>query len=384
MGSSQDEEVHQEKKDIYEPTEFRKKSSLPNSLREEIVIILLNQTRLLQYLNFRHCNINHVMLKPGNLQPGAIPHQLLLEQQLISREGNRNKRKNHFSMVVKALVTVGSPVSTYIVGVVFFVDGSIVFILVVVVVVLSISRRVPPLKQQCLFIQLQQWLHDDCAVATAHQEENEEAVEVVTATAATQMNFTVKQMRLAANMATKDGPELQQIDLTKLNLQQLTNIKQTLDQEISVFQESLQTLKMAQTKFQDSGDSLEKITPETEGKTIMVPLTGSVSLKLVYLLLIEFKYNIFILYLYFLSKYFGIINPMYVPGKLADTKNVIIDIGTGYFVTKVRLQPKYVLPTRELSKLNKAENLSVSSLPYIKYKPPHTKNLFLAHCGPGI
>ncbi|KAJ9595538.1 hypothetical protein L9F63_013303 [Diploptera punctata] len=97
-------------------------------------------------------------------------------------------------------------------------------------------------------------------------------------------------------MAAKDGKEseMHQVDLSKLNLPQLTGIKQTLDQD------SLQTLKMAQAKFQDSGESLEKIKPETEGKSIMVPLTGS----------------------------------MYVPGKLADTKNVIIDIGTGYFVTK--------------------------------------------------
>jgi prefoldin subunit 5 len=35
---------------------------------------------------------------------------------------------------------------------------------------------------------------------------------------------------------------------------------------------------MAQTKFQDSNDCLEKITSDSEGKTIMVPLTGSVSL----------------------------------------------------------------------------------------------------------
>jgi prefoldin subunit 5 len=34
---------------------------------------------------------------------------------------------------------------------------------------------------------------------------------------------------------------------------------------------------MAQTKFQDSNDCLEKITSDSEGKTIMVPLTGSVS-----------------------------------------------------------------------------------------------------------
>jgi prefoldin subunit 5 len=45
-----------------------------------------------------------------------------------------------------------------------------------------------------------------------------------------------------------------------------------------MFLDTTRTLRMAQTKFQDSSDCLEKITPNSEGKTIMVPLTGSVSL----------------------------------------------------------------------------------------------------------
>jgi hypothetical protein len=49
-------------------------------------------------------------------------------------------------------------------------------------------------------------------------------------------------------------------------------------QEIHMFLDTSRTLRMAQTKFQDSNDCLEKITSDSEGKTIMVPLTGSVSL----------------------------------------------------------------------------------------------------------
>jgi len=44
-----------------------------------------------------------------------------------------------------------------------------------------------------------------------------------------------------------------------------------------MFLDTSRTLRMAQTKFQDSYDCLEKITSDSEGKTIMVPLTGSVS-----------------------------------------------------------------------------------------------------------
>nr|XP_033339154.1 prefoldin subunit 5-like [Megalopta genalis]XP_033339155.1 prefoldin subunit 5-like [Megalopta genalis]XP_033339156.1 prefoldin subunit 5-like [Megalopta genalis] len=77
-------------------------------------------------------------------------------------------------------------------------------------------------------------------------------------------------------------------------------LKQRLDQELEVFQGSLQTLKVAQSKFQESGSCLGKINPAMNGNEILVPLTG----------------------------------PMYVTGKLADTNNVLEDIGTGYFAEK--------------------------------------------------
>ena len=97
-----------------------------------------------------------------------------------------------------------------------------------------------------------------------------------------------------------EAPHLQQIDLTTLNLQQLTSLKQQLDLDLGIFQDSLQTLKIAQTKFQESGSCLEKVTPAMEGNEVLVPLTGS----------------------------------MYVVGKLADTSNVLFDIGTGYYIQK--------------------------------------------------
>ncbi|XP_076766163.1 prefoldin 5 [Xylocopa sonorina] len=103
-----------------------------------------------------------------------------------------------------------------------------------------------------------------------------------------------------SEVSMSEAPHLQQIDLTTLSLQQLTMLKQQLDQELGVFQDSLQTLKIAQSKFQESGSCLEKINPSMEGNEILVPLTGS----------------------------------MYVMGKLMDTNNVLIDIGTGYYAQK--------------------------------------------------
>ncbi|XP_001608297.1 prefoldin subunit 5 [Nasonia vitripennis] len=97
-----------------------------------------------------------------------------------------------------------------------------------------------------------------------------------------------------------EQPHLQQVDLTQLSLQQLTQLKQQLDQELMVFQDSLHSLKIAQSKFQESNECLDKFTPNAKGKEILVPLTGS----------------------------------MYVPGKLVDTEKVLIDIGTGYYAEK--------------------------------------------------
>ncbi|CAH1114371.1 unnamed protein product [Psylliodes chrysocephalus] len=103
-----------------------------------------------------------------------------------------------------------------------------------------------------------------------------------------------------AQISATEQKGMQQIDLTSLNIQQLSSLKQQLDQELNLFQESLGSLKMAQGKYQTSGETLEKIVQDAEGQDMLVPLTGS----------------------------------MYVPGKLHDTKNVIIDVGTRYYVEK--------------------------------------------------
>lgn len=71
-----------------------------------------------------------------------------------------------------------------------------------------------------------------------------------------------------STISATEAPHLQQIDLTKLSLQQLGQLKQQLDQELTVFQDSLQTLKIAQNKFQESGSCLDKITPEAKGELI--------------------------------------------------------------------------------------------------------------------
>lgn len=72
------------------------------------------------------------------------------------------------------------------------------------------------------------------------------------------------------------------------------------DQEEKVLTSNYQQLKMAEARFQESKIALEAVKPESEGSTLLVPLTSS----------------------------------LYVPGKLADSRNVMVDIGTGYYVRK--------------------------------------------------
>lgn len=45
-------------------------------------------------------------------------------------------------------------------------------------------------------------------------------------------------------------------------------------QELTVFQESLQTLKMARVKYSGSKEALEQFKPDWNEKQILVPLTG--------------------------------------------------------------------------------------------------------------
>jgi len=54
------------------------------------------------------------------------------------------------------------------------------------------------------------------------------------------------------------------------------------------------------SRFQESGDSLVKLTPDNQDNEILVPLTGS----------------------------------MYVPGKLSNPNKVLVDVGTGYYLEK--------------------------------------------------
>ena len=58
--------------------------------------------------------------------------------------------------------------------------------------------------------------------------------------------ISVKMNSTGSSLSPAEG--MQAVDLTKLNLMQLTQFKNGLDSDIQFYQESLQNLKLAQSK----------------------------------------------------------------------------------------------------------------------------------------
>lgn len=111
----------------------------------------------------------------------------------------------------------------------------------------------------------------------------------------------------------------QQIDLASLSVQQLTQVKKQFDEEVQHLSSSYQSLRGAQQKFRECIKTIQTgVTESTEDRTILVPLTSS----------------------------------LYVPGKLVDTKNVLVDVGTGFYVEKSTedAQKFYTVKVEELGK----------------------------------
>ncbi|MEE6472119.1 hypothetical protein FKM82_009483 [Ascaphus truei] len=92
----------------------------------------------------------------------------------------------------------------------------------------------------------------------------------------------------------------QTVNITELSLQQLEGLKSQLDQEVEFLSSSIAQLKVVQTKYVEAKECLNVLNKSNEGKELLVPLTSS----------------------------------MYVPGTLNNVSNVLIDVGTGYYVEK--------------------------------------------------
>ncbi|KAG1820031.1 Prefoldin subunit-domain-containing protein [Suillus variegatus] len=105
-------------------------------------------------------------------------------------------------------------------------------------------------------------------------------------------------------MASTTPSQPQQINVADLDLQQLSDVRRQLEEELNHLTNSFAQLKQAQAKFKSCIENVREIKPQNKGTTILVPLTNS----------------------------------LYVPGHLSDAENVIVDVGTGYYVKKSRAQ----------------------------------------------
>lgn len=100
---------------------------------------------------------------------------------------------------------------------------------------------------------------------------------------------------------------------------QLLEVRKQLELELKQLTSLFGQLKLAHTRFESCIDSVKEVSPDNAGtctrhtrayrltipdKTCLLPLTSS----------------------------------LYVPGRLADTEKVLVDVGTGYCVEKVRGQ----------------------------------------------
>lgn len=90
------------------------------------------------------------------------------------------------------------------------------------------------------------------------------------------------------------------MELESLNPQQLSIVKEQLDEEVEGLTNSFANLRHAVTKYKASKIALENI----DQREILVPLTAS----------------------------------LYVPGRIINPNQFMVEIGTGYYVEKTRVQ----------------------------------------------
>ncbi|VEL19253.1 unnamed protein product [Protopolystoma xenopodis] len=93
------------------------------------------------------------------------------------------------------------------------------------------------------------------------------------------------------------------VPIAQLPITHLVEIAKQYKQKIDFLSTSIKQLKLLQNQFSSSKDCLKTFQPENKDSEILVPLTSTLC----------------------------------VPGHLKDVDNVMIDIGTGYFVEMVSL-----------------------------------------------
>ncbi|CAH9052127.1 unnamed protein product [Cuscuta epithymum] len=102
------------------------------------------------------------------------------------------------------------------------------------------------------------------------------------------------------------GPAAATVELEKLSVEQLKAVKEQTDLEVNLLRDSLNNIRTATTRLGVASTALSDLSLRPRGKKMLVPLTAS----------------------------------LYVPGTLDDADNVLVDIGTGYYVEKTMADGK--------------------------------------------
>ncbi|CAN6549915.1 unnamed protein product [Malus baccata var. baccata] len=95
-------------------------------------------------------------------------------------------------------------------------------------------------------------------------------------------------------------------EMEKLSPEQLKAVKEQTDLEVNLLQDSLNNIRTATARLEIATSALHDLSLRPQGKKMLVPLTAS----------------------------------LYVPGTLHDAHQVLVDVGTGYFIEKTMPQAK--------------------------------------------
>ncbi|KAJ1436349.1 Prefoldin alpha-like [Sesbania bispinosa] len=96
------------------------------------------------------------------------------------------------------------------------------------------------------------------------------------------------------------------IFLQSMSVEQLKAVKEQTDLEVNLLQDSLNNIRTASTRLEIATSALQDLSLRPQGAKILVPLTAS----------------------------------LYVPATLHDSNNVLVDVGTGYFIEKTMAEGK--------------------------------------------
>ena len=97
-----------------------------------------------------------------------------------------------------------------------------------------------------------------------------------------------------------EGGGKEGINLFALSLEQLNQLKQSIEEELQGLNGAIQQLQVSRNKLTTSKDALTRLSTTAEGTPMLVPITSS----------------------------------LYVPGETTQLDTVLVDVGTGYFIEK--------------------------------------------------